>query len=101
MRKAINCFARPVLGLPTRRALASSESLDSGISLKSISRSEICLAFFGRRLARADDADCFFAIVCLSWRVNDQYHPKHCRLTQATISAFVAGMALVNPIKAV
>lgn len=62
MRKAISCFALFVFGLPTRVALANSSSVDSGTSLKSILRSEICFALLAGRLSRADDADCFLAI---------------------------------------
>ena len=56
MRNAISCFA-PARSwvfqfgerLPARRRSTR------GYSLKSISRSEVCLPFFARRLARADD----------------------------------------------
>jgi hypothetical protein len=33
---AINCFAMPLTGLPTRRARRSSSAVDSGMSEKSI-----------------------------------------------------------------
>jgi hypothetical protein len=41
---AINCFAMPLAGLPTRRARRSSSSVDSGMSEKSICESGIGLA---------------------------------------------------------
>ncbi len=99
MRNAISCFARPVLGLPIRRALASSTSVDSGMSLKSISRSEVYLPFVTRRLARADDADCFFAIVCLPQSVRDHHYAGQSRAAKSLEPRLVARMLLIGPIK--
>lgn len=45
-RIAMSCFARPVVGRPTRRARVNSSSDDSGMSLKSIRLSGIGLALF-------------------------------------------------------
>src|SRR5581483_11348225 len=52
----------PDFGLPTRRALFSSSSVDSGMSEKSIALSGIDLPLFAACRPRADDADAFFAI---------------------------------------
>jgi len=45
---AINCFAMPLTGLPTRRARRSSSSVDSGISEKSICESGIAPEEWGQ-----------------------------------------------------
>jgi hypothetical protein len=65
---AISCFAIPLDGLPTRRALRSSSVVDSGMSEKSIFESGIGLSFPPTRRPRADDPECFFFIV------GDQLH---------------------------
>src|SRR6266478_5033217 len=54
-----------VAGRPTRRAWRSCSSVASGISVRSSRLSGMCLAFFARRLARADDTDGFFSFFSL------------------------------------
>src|SRR5580704_8832735 len=71
MRMAMSCLALPVLGRPTRRARLSSASVDSGISEKSMRRSEICLTFFAAGLARAVDANAFFAMIDLPYGIHN------------------------------
>lgn len=72
IRIAMSCFARPVVGRPTRRARANSRSDDSGMSVKSMLLSGIRLMLFARSLARADDADGLFAMGGFPRGVHDE-----------------------------
>jgi hypothetical protein len=58
----LSYFVLPVFGRPTRRALRNSESVDSGMSEKSMLLSGVCLPLFAARFARANDANRFRAI---------------------------------------
>src|SRR5262249_28559959 len=72
IRMAMSCLALPVFGRPTRRARFSSALVDSGMSEKSMRLSGICFPLLAARLASADDANRFRAILLPPQRVYDQ-----------------------------
>src|SRR5713226_10223914 len=82
MRMAMSCFAFPEAGRPTLRARRSSASVESGMSERSSLLSGIGFALLAGRLARADDANDFLAIVHLPGRVNDDQDPASDRSSQ-------------------
>ncbi len=69
---AINCFAMPLAGLPTRRIRFNSASVASGMSEKSICKSGIGLTLFAARLPGADDADHFVFMASPSGRIHHE-----------------------------
>jgi hypothetical protein len=103
MRMAMSCLAWGDLARPTRRARLSSASVDSGMSEKSIPASGIGLALFAARLARADDADRFFAIVFAILHspncVHQQEHAAGGRFSEALRARLGSGMFRVLPVE--
>src|SRR2546423_14574909 len=99
MRMAMSCFAFPETGRPTLRARRSSASVDSGMSEKSSLLSGIGLALFAGRLARADDANDFFAIFQPPERVNDDRNPASDRGSQTLGAEFSLGVLKIVPVE--
>src|SRR5581483_4916861 len=89
----------PDFGLPTRRALFSSSSVDSGMSEKSIALSGIDLPLFAACRPRADDADAFFAISGPPYCVNYQKNIFFARQPEALVTDFVVRMRDIPPVQ--
>jgi hypothetical protein len=101
MRMAMSCLALPVLGRPTRRARLSSASVDCGISEKSMRRSEICLAFFAAGLARADDANGFFAMIDIPHSIDNYQDAARGREPQPLTTHLSIGVIRIGPVERV
>ena len=95
----MSCLALPLAGRPTRRARRSSSSVDSGISERSRRLSGIGFAFLARRLACADDTNCFFAIFQPPQRVCDDQDSSGERRSETSRPPLELGMLGVVPIE--
>src|SRR5207253_164672 len=99
IRIAINCFALPLAGRPTRRPRRNSWSVASGMSERSIRLSGIRLALFPRRLPRTDDANAFFPIFQPPWRVRDHQDSSRDGRSQALRPLLRLGMLGIIPVQ--
>lgn len=101
MRIAINCFAFPDFGRPTRRARFNSSPVDSGRSEKSISSVGVSRPLFRACATRGDDAECLFAIFCSPVFINENKHPPPAGNSQSLEPAFLLGVFQILPFERV
>jgi hypothetical protein len=98
---AINCFAMPLAGLPTRRMRFNSASVASGISEKSIWESGICFTLSLTRLPRTDDSDRFFFISDPPYRIDDEKNPSSYGPPDALAPTFLRRVFYIVSVQAV